>query len=562
MDLSAEDFEVAEDGVVQKVDSFTRVSRGGGIGVGVAWRSPARSDRRRSDRAQRLAEPPLAAPLRGRDDRARVRSSLVRIASASRSARRSTTSRRAASRAHGSASSLPTLASASSRGTRRTARWCGKPWHESSPSGTSAEEQKAGRGPTSSWHDAAQLRGQNDAVRRRGATGGGRSQLARNVSEIGQRETRAPAWSRPSSTCSARSTTSTATTEATTRHRRCSTVVESLADATRPQDHRVLLGGASGLARALGAGSTPSSTPPTAPTSPPTPIDANGLRTQSTADDMRKKEMDGVRRGALHQLATGSDRTDQPLTMALRARRGHAAARLARRTGAAGRRHGRLPGRETRTICRRRSGASTRTTSSTTCSPTRRRTPRSTASSARFRSRSAGPACRSSRGRDTAPSGARAAWTTASFEAPALALLDARTAAERVPGARRRLQLPGPGAPGPDARAGARSAPTRCASTSIRTGRPTPDRPRSSSGSAMDKGREVQKLSQQYLLSGDAKDVEAARQRRHPLLPRAGSRRPASTRSSRSSSTRCAQQGSARVATLDVPAVPTGRPSA
>ena len=30
----------AEDGVAQKVDSFTRVSRGGGIGVGVAWRSP------------------------------------------------------------------------------------------------------------------------------------------------------------------------------------------------------------------------------------------------------------------------------------------------------------------------------------------------------------------------------------------------------------------------------------------------------------------------------------------------------------------------------------------
>jgi VWFA-related protein len=39
-DLSAADFEVAEDGVHQKIDSFTRVSRGGGIGVGVAWRTP------------------------------------------------------------------------------------------------------------------------------------------------------------------------------------------------------------------------------------------------------------------------------------------------------------------------------------------------------------------------------------------------------------------------------------------------------------------------------------------------------------------------------------------
>jgi VWFA-related protein len=39
-DLSAADFEVAEDGLPQKVDTFARVSRGGGIGVGVAWKSP------------------------------------------------------------------------------------------------------------------------------------------------------------------------------------------------------------------------------------------------------------------------------------------------------------------------------------------------------------------------------------------------------------------------------------------------------------------------------------------------------------------------------------------
>ena len=39
MDLAAGDFEVYEDGVNQKVDTFTRVSRGGGIGVGVAWKA-------------------------------------------------------------------------------------------------------------------------------------------------------------------------------------------------------------------------------------------------------------------------------------------------------------------------------------------------------------------------------------------------------------------------------------------------------------------------------------------------------------------------------------------
>ncbi len=39
-DLSAADFEVTEDRVLQKVDTFSRVTRGGGIGIGVAWRSP------------------------------------------------------------------------------------------------------------------------------------------------------------------------------------------------------------------------------------------------------------------------------------------------------------------------------------------------------------------------------------------------------------------------------------------------------------------------------------------------------------------------------------------
>ena len=42
-DLSAADFELSEDGVAQTIDSFTRVTRGGGIGVGVAWKTPDRT---------------------------------------------------------------------------------------------------------------------------------------------------------------------------------------------------------------------------------------------------------------------------------------------------------------------------------------------------------------------------------------------------------------------------------------------------------------------------------------------------------------------------------------
>jgi VWFA-related protein len=39
-DLSAADFEVFEDGARQAIDTFTRVSRGGGIGVDIAWKAP------------------------------------------------------------------------------------------------------------------------------------------------------------------------------------------------------------------------------------------------------------------------------------------------------------------------------------------------------------------------------------------------------------------------------------------------------------------------------------------------------------------------------------------
>jgi VWFA-related protein len=39
-DLTAADFQLAEDSVPQKIDSFTRVSHGSGIGIDVAWRSP------------------------------------------------------------------------------------------------------------------------------------------------------------------------------------------------------------------------------------------------------------------------------------------------------------------------------------------------------------------------------------------------------------------------------------------------------------------------------------------------------------------------------------------
>lgn len=43
IDLSAAEFEIAEDGIAQKLDSFTRLHHGGGIGVGVAWKTAQKS---------------------------------------------------------------------------------------------------------------------------------------------------------------------------------------------------------------------------------------------------------------------------------------------------------------------------------------------------------------------------------------------------------------------------------------------------------------------------------------------------------------------------------------
>src|SRR5437762_1036960 len=42
-DLTSDDFAVFEDGVPQKIDSFSRVTRGGGIGVGIRWKTPGTS---------------------------------------------------------------------------------------------------------------------------------------------------------------------------------------------------------------------------------------------------------------------------------------------------------------------------------------------------------------------------------------------------------------------------------------------------------------------------------------------------------------------------------------
>src|SRR5262249_27781285 len=52
-----------EDGVPQTVDSFTRVSHGGGIGIGVAWRAPDRSIAINPTEKPDASASPASAPL-------------------------------------------------------------------------------------------------------------------------------------------------------------------------------------------------------------------------------------------------------------------------------------------------------------------------------------------------------------------------------------------------------------------------------------------------------------------------------------------------------------------
>ena len=92
----------------------------------------------------------------------------------------------------------------------------------------------------------------------------------------------------------------------------------------------------------------------------------------------------------------------------------------------------------------------------------------------RFASRCGGRRRRCSRGAAIARICAAAATRSRRrSKAPALAMLDGRPAAQCVPRARRRLQLPGSGTTRPDADRSSTSAPTRCTSRSTSASRPT-----------------------------------------------------------------------------------------
>ena len=238
-------------------------------------------------------------------------------------------------------------------------------------------------------------------------------------------------------------------------------------------------------------------------------VDAKGLRTKSTLTNARK-ELDGFVEERLIQLGSGADRTEQPLTMAFE--RVEDTLRLDSRTGLAG--WPRTPEaffvEETNDL----SSAFRRIDEDNQFHYLLTYSPKNGEFDGKFRAIQV--KVRRPGTQVFARKGYRAIRTPGAIDAGELRASRAgparsHAAAERLPGARRRLQLPGPRAPGSDPGAGARRAPARCASTSIRNGPPTPGRRRSSCASGMARGTRCRSSASSTLLSGDAKDVTAAK---------------------------------------------------
>ena len=224
-------------------------------------------------------------------------------------------------------------------------------------------------------------------------------------------------------------------------------VVESLSYPARTQDDRLLLRRTAGLAGALRE-----------------PRHAHRRRQPRQYHDLRRRRARPAREEHRRrrcgrrwtgfvderssQLATGVDHDQPAADDGVRARRRHDEARFAHRAGAAGRGYRRVPHRRTERPLvrlpahRRRQPVPLPADLLADEHRLRRQVPRDP------RRRSAAGRRKSSPRKGYRAVACARRADAASYELPALALLDRDPAAERVPDPRRRLQLPDPRAPG------------------------------------------------------------------------------------------------------------------
>ena len=308
-DLSAPDFEITEDAVPQKVDTFTRVSRGGGIGLGVAWRSPA------APITVTAATPP-AAELPGSPAADDATTALVfdHLSSESlRLAQRATLDYVPLS----GDSSVRVGVFATDPGIRVVQRYTTDRTLVRTavakivPSGTSSEEDKADRSDELTSR-RRELEGQARSTVAAGVSAGGVA-LARSAAEIGERDTELQLIQTELNMLRSFDNLDRS-------HKGYDTSVALLAVI---QSLSYLLGRKTIVFFSEGLPVTPALSArldyviDVANRANVTTyaVDAKGLRSKSTLTNARK-EMETFAEERLNQIATGSDRTQQPLTMA------------------------------------------------------------------------------------------------------------------------------------------------------------------------------------------------------------------------------------------------------
>ena len=542
-DLSAADFDVAEDGIAQKVDTFTRVSRGSGIGVGIAWRSPGKTVSVATTATPESAAAPDVVT-------ADATTALVfdHLSSESlRLAQRATLDYIPVS----GESSVRVGVFATGPGIRVVQRFTTdralvrKAVARVLPSATSAEEQKTER------HDELigrrrDLEGAARSAAASGVTATGAA-LGRNAAAIGERETELRLIQTELNMLRSFDNLDRAHKGYDTALALL-TVVESL---SHLPGRKTIVFFSEGLPVSPGLSARLDYVIDVANRANVTAyaVDAKGLRATSMLTNARK-EMESFAEERLNQVATGTDRTEQPLTMAfervqdtlkLDSRTG--LARLAEDTGG-------FLVEQTNDL----SSAFRRIDEDNQFHYLLTYSPKNPEFDGKFRAiqvkvRVPGAQVFARKGYRAIRAGR--AIDAGSYEVPALAMLDRTPPPNAFPVHAAGFSFPEPTRPG------LTPVLVHVGTDALRFG---VDEQRSTYAGRVavvvrirdGQGREVEKLSQQYVLTGDAKDLEAAK-KGHILFYREPDLAPGVYTLESIVFDAVAGQGSARVATLTVP---------
>jgi VWFA-related protein len=544
-DLAAADFEIYEDGVRQNLDTFTRISRGSGIGVGIAWKSADRTV------AVNPTGLPAGAPAADAPEEEEETTTAVVFDHLSSETLRVAQQATLQYIPESGESRGRIGVFATDAGVRVVQRYTNdlprvrQAIEAVIPSGTAAEEAKADRNDQLT----ARRRELRDTLESAaaGVVAGGGAVVAANSAELGRRETELRMIQMELNM--ARSFDNL-----DRDHKGYDTalgllaVVQSLS--TYP-GRKTIVFFSEGLPVSPVLSARLDFVIDIANRSNVTAyvIDANGLRVKSAATNMQK-EMQAFADERLAQIASGSDRTEQPLTMAFE--RVEDTLKLDSRTGLA-----RLAGEtggflieQTNNLSSafRRIEEDSRFHYLLTYSPAN---PEFDGKFREIRVKVRRPGTQVFARKGYRALRAPGAIDAGSYERPALALLDRTSLPNVFPVHAAGFTFPDPARPG-----------LTPVIVQVRTDalRFTIDQRRGtySAQAAVvvrirdEHGDEAQKLSQQYLLAGEAKDVDAARNG-EILFYRETNLAPGVYTMEAIVFDAIAQQGSARVATLSVP---------